>query len=80
MHRRELRMAYYRELFGALALYIVAIVLANYLIVHGMPGATATPFGTYTLPTAFGLICPDTVTLTLPDAPTMTVLDGSPRS
>ena len=47
-----------RVAYAALALYIVAIVLANYLIVHGMPGATATPFGTYTLPTAFGLICP----------------------
>lgn len=42
----------------ALALYIGAIVLANYLIVHGMPGATATPFHTYTLPTLFGLVCP----------------------
>jgi hypothetical protein len=43
---------------GALALYVGAIVLANYLIVHGMPGATATPFHTYTLPTLFGLVCP----------------------
>lgn len=41
-----------------LALYVGAIVLANYLIVHGMPGATATPFHTYTLPTLFGLVCP----------------------
>lgn len=42
----------------ALALYVGAIVLANYLIVHGMPGATPTPFHTYTLPTLFGLVCP----------------------
>ena len=41
--------------FGALALYIGAIVLANYLIVHGAWGATATPFHTYTYPTLFGL-------------------------
>lgn len=43
---------------AGLALYVGAIVLANYLIVHGMPGATATPFHTYTLPTLFGLVCP----------------------
>jgi hypothetical protein len=43
---------------AALALYVGAIVLANYLIVHGMPGATPTPFHTYTLPTLFGLVCP----------------------
>lgn len=43
---------------GALAGYIGAIVLANYLIVHGMPGATATPFHTYTLPVGFGLAAP----------------------
>ncbi len=43
---------------AALGLYVGAIVLANYLIVHGMPGATATPFHTYTLPTLFGLVCP----------------------
>ena len=42
----------------ALALYVGAIVLANYMIVHGLPGATATPFHTYTLPTLFGLVCP----------------------
>lgn len=43
---------------GALGAYVGAIILANYLIVHGMPGATATPFHTYTLPTLFGLVCP----------------------
>jgi len=43
---------------GALALYVAAIVLANYLIVHGLPGATETQFHTYTLPTLFGLVCP----------------------
>lgn len=42
----------------ALGLYVGAIVLANYLIVHGMPGATATPFHTYTLPVGFGLAAP----------------------
>ena len=48
----------HRIALGALALYIGAIVLANYLIVHGFPGATATPFHTYTFPTLFGLVCP----------------------
>jgi queuosine precursor transporter len=43
---------------SALTLYVGAIVLANYLIVHGMPGATATPFHTYTLPVGFGLVAP----------------------
>jgi len=43
---------------GALTLYVGAIVLANYLIVHGCPGATATPFHTYTLPVGFGLAAP----------------------
>lgn len=47
-----------RIAYGTLALYVGAIVLANYLIVHGMPGATATPYHTYTLPTLFGLVCP----------------------
>jgi uncharacterized PurR-regulated membrane protein YhhQ (DUF165 family) len=42
----------------ALAVYIGAIVLANYLIVHGFPGATATPYGTYTVPVGFGLMAP----------------------
>ena len=42
----------------ALIIYIGAIVLANYLITHGCPGATATPFGTYTLPVGFGLTAP----------------------
>ena len=40
------------------AVYVAAIVLANYLIVHGFPGATATPYGTYTVPVGFGLIAP----------------------
>lgn len=42
----------------ALTAYVGVIVLANYLIVHGMPGATATPFHTYTLPVGFGLAAP----------------------
>jgi uncharacterized PurR-regulated membrane protein YhhQ (DUF165 family) len=42
----------------ALVLYVGVIVLANYFIVHGFPGATPTPFHTYTLPTLFGLVCP----------------------
>jgi uncharacterized PurR-regulated membrane protein YhhQ (DUF165 family) len=40
------------------AVYVGAIALANYLIVHGFPGATATPFGTYTVPVGFGLVAP----------------------
>jgi uncharacterized PurR-regulated membrane protein YhhQ (DUF165 family) len=40
------------------AVYTAAIVLANYLIVHGFPGATATPYGTYTVPVGFGLVAP----------------------
>lgn len=47
-----------RVTLGALVLYIGSIIAANYLIVHGMPGATPTPFHTYTLPTLFGLVCP----------------------
>ena len=43
---------------AATAAYVGAIILANYLIVHGMPGATATPFHTYTLPVGFGLVAP----------------------
>jgi uncharacterized PurR-regulated membrane protein YhhQ (DUF165 family) len=42
----------------ALGVYVGAIVLANYLIVHGFPGATPTPFGTYTVPVGFGLVAP----------------------
>lgn len=42
----------------ATAAYVGAIILANYLIVHGMPGATATPFHAYTLPVGFGLVAP----------------------
>lgn len=42
----------------ALCCYVVSIVTANYLIVHGMPGATLTPFHTYTLPVGFGLTAP----------------------
>ena len=40
------------------AIYCLAIVGANYLIVHGFPGATPTPFGTYTVPVGFGLVAP----------------------
>ena len=40
------------------AVYVAAIVGANYLIVHGFPGATPTPYGTYTVPVGFGLIAP----------------------
>lgn len=43
---------------AATAAYVGAIVLANYLIVHGMPGATATPYHVYTLPVGFGLVAP----------------------
>ena len=39
-------------------IYILAIVLANYFIVHGFPGATPTGFGTYTIPVGFGLLAP----------------------
>ena len=42
----------------AAAVYIGAIVAANYLIVHGCPGATPTPYHTYTLPVGFGLAAP----------------------
>lgn len=38
--------------------YVGSIVLANYFIVHGFPGTTATPFGTYTVPVGFGLVAP----------------------
>lgn len=53
------RMKRHRTIAGAaLAAYVGAIVLANYLIVHGMPGATRTPFHIYTLPVGFGLVAP----------------------
>ena len=44
----------------ALAVYVGAIVLANYFIVHGLPFglSTPTPFGTYTVPVGFGLVAP----------------------
>ena len=42
----------------AASIYIGGIVLANYLIVHGFPGATPTGFGTYTVPVGFGLVAP----------------------
>ena len=42
----------------AFGVYVGAIVLANYLIVHGFPGATPTGFGTYTVPVGFGLVAP----------------------
>jgi len=38
--------------------YVGSIVLANVFIVHGLPGATRTHFGTYTLPVGFGLVAP----------------------
>ena len=43
---------------SAFAVYVGAIIFANYLIVHGCPGAAATPFGTYTLPVGLGLVAP----------------------
>lgn len=44
----------------ALAVYVGAIVLANYFIVHGLPFglSSPTPFGTYTVPVGFGLVAP----------------------
>ena len=44
----------------SLAVYVGAIVLANYFIVHGLPFglSTPTPFGTYTVPVGFGLVAP----------------------
>ena len=44
----------------ALVVYVGAIVLANYFIVHGLPFglSTPTPFGTYTVPVGFGLVAP----------------------
>lgn len=43
----------------AFAVYVAAIVAANAMIVHGFFGlATATPYGTYTLPVGFGLAAP----------------------
>lgn len=44
----------------ALAVYVGAIVLANYFIVHGLPfgWSTPTPYGTYTVPVGFGLVAP----------------------
>ena len=59
-NRQERRMnsARVRITSVAAAVYIAAIVLANYLIVHGFPGATATGFGTYTIPVGFGLLAP----------------------
>ena len=47
-----------RPLAVSFAVYVAAIVLANYFIVHGFPGATPTPFGTYTIPVGFGLVAP----------------------
>lgn len=47
-----------RPLAIALGIYVAAIVLANYFIVHGLPGATPTGFGTYTIPVGFGLVAP----------------------
>lgn len=40
---------------AALAVYVGAIVLANYWIVHGLPFnlSTPTPFGTYSVPVGF---------------------------
>lgn len=45
---------------AALAVYVGAIVLANYFIVHGLPFglSSPTPFGTYTVPVGFGLAAP----------------------
>ena len=44
----------------AMAVYIGAIVLSNYFIVHGLPfgWSTPTPYGTYTVPVGFGLLAP----------------------
>lgn len=44
----------------ALAVYVGAIVLSNYFIVHGLPFnlSTPTPYGTYTVPVGFGLVAP----------------------
>lgn len=47
-----------RVVAGGWAAYVGAIALANWLIAHGCPGATATAFHTYTLPVGFGLVAP----------------------
>jgi len=59
------------------AVYVGAIVLANYLIVHGFPGATPTPFGTYTVPVGFGLVAPAGVYLAAVSFPARDLLQRS---